>query len=178
MCCALTVFAQAEQQEQTEVKELEPTYLYQWTDDEGISHITDGLGKVPEQYRKKAVRIDQPDQDETGDGPQVQRQQEYSSGSSDDARAKAQWQQRMRGAKIRLAAAERLYQELDQQRNELLRSWGGPASGRREGLVEAEKISQEMKAVQREIAAARNESEIVIPEEARKAGIPPGWLRE
>jgi hypothetical protein len=35
-----------------------------------------------------------------------------------------------------------------------------------------------MKGVQSEIDAARNDLDVVIPEEARKAGVPPGWLRE
>jgi hypothetical protein len=35
-----------------------------------------------------------------------------------------------------------------------------------------------MKQVQKEKDDARNEVEVVIPEAARKAGVPPGWLRE
>jgi hypothetical protein len=35
-----------------------------------------------------------------------------------------------------------------------------------------------MKQVQKEIDDTRNRINVVIPEEARKAGIPPGWLRE
>ncbi len=178
MGVAMTVFAQAEQPEQTEDKELEERYLYQWTDDKGIVHITDGLGKVPGTYRKSAVKIKQPEKDEAREGPQVRPPQNYSSVASDRGRAKAQWQQRMRGAKTRLAGAERRYRELQQRRDNLLTSWGGPASGRRTGLVEAEKIERKMRAVQREIQAARNEHDNVIPEQARKAGVPPGWLRE
>jgi hypothetical protein len=177
MSFTVTVFAQVAEHEQIEEKEPEKRYLYQWTDDKGVVHISDGLGKVPEEYRADAVRIDQPDEDETGvKSPVRQRQNSYT--GTTDVRAKARWQQRIRAAKKRLTAAERRYQKLDQKRNELLGSWGGPASGRRAGVVEAEKVELEMKEVQREIDAARNERDIVIPEEARKAGIPPGWLRE
>jgi hypothetical protein len=177
---AMTVCAQTEQHERTEMeeKELKKRYLYQWTDDKGISHITDGLGKVPETYRENAKRIEQPKKDEVQDGRQVPQKRGYDSRTSNSGRAKAQWQQRMRGAKARLAAAEKRYQVLEQRRNELLRSWGGPASGRRAGPVEAEAVEREMKGVQREIEAAKNERDNVIPEAARKAGIPPGWLRE
>jgi hypothetical protein len=35
-----------------------------------------------------------------------------------------------------------------------------------------------MKEVQKQIDEARNMVDVVIPEEARKAGVPPGWLRE
>ena len=44
--------------------------------------------------------------------------------------------------------------------------------------MKAQKIEEEMQQVQREIDSARNEVENVIPEQARKAGVPPGWLRE
>jgi len=178
---AMTVFAQADQPAQTEDKELQKNYLYQWTDDKGIVHITDGLGKVPQQYRDKAMKLTQPKQESVDQGQQVQERSVYPSGAGSeaaDAAAKGVWQQRMREAKTRLADAEKRYQELDQRRNELLRSWGGPASGRLAERAEAEKIEQEMKDAQREIDAARNDVDIVIPDEARKQGIPPGWLRE
>jgi hypothetical protein len=42
----------------------------------------------------------------------------------------------------------------------------------------AEQIDKALPEVQKEIDRARREIDVVIPEEARKAGIPPGWLRE
>jgi uncharacterized protein YukE len=178
---AMTVHAQADQQAQTEDKELKKSFLYQWTDEKGTFHITDRLDKVPKAYRDTAVKINQPNKEDVDQNPQVQQQSDYPSGvesEGDDVAAKAGWQQRMRGARQRLAAAEKRYQELDQRRNELLQSWGGPASGRLDTRVEADKVEQEMTAAQREIDAARNDLDVVIPEEARKAGIPSGWLRE
>jgi uncharacterized protein YukE len=83
----------------------------------------------------------------------------------------------MRNAKQRLANAETQYQVLTQRRNELLQSWGGPVSGRIDTRAEADRVEQEMRDVQKEVDAARQELED-IPDQARKAGIPPGWLRE
>jgi len=175
---AMTVFAQADPNAQTEDKELKKSYLYQWTDDKGMVHITDGLEKVPEKYRDQAIKLLQPKKEDTGQGQQVQQEQRYSPGANADEVTKAAWQQRMRGAKQRLAGAEDRYQKLDQRRDELLRSWGGPASGRLAERIEADKIEQEMQNLQKEIGEARRDVNVVIPEEARKAGIPPGWLRE
>jgi len=178
---AVTVFAQADPQEQTEDKELQKSYLYQWTDDKGIVHITDGLGKVPKQYRDKAIKLTQSKKEGADQGQQVQQEPVYPSGAESEAAnavVKGEWQQRMRAAKQRLADLEKRYQELDQRRNELLRSWGADAFGRRTERIEAEKIEQQMKDVQREIDQARHDIDVVIPDEARKGGIPPGWLRE
>ena len=177
---AMTVNAQADQQAPTEDKELKKDYLYQWTDDKGVVSITDDLAKVPQVYRDKALKLTQPKTEDVGQKQQVQ-QPGYRSGSGSeaaDAAGKAVWQQRMSRAKQRLEAAEKKYHELDQRRNELLQSWGGPASGRLDTRTDADSIEQEMKGVQGEIDAARNDLEVVIPEEARKAGVPPGWLRE
>ena len=178
---AMTVFAQADPQAQTGDKEHQNSYLYQWTDDKGIVHITDGLGKVPKQYREKAIKLKQPKKEDIDQGQQVQQESIYPSGAESeaaDAVVKRVWQQRMREAKQRLEAAEKRHHELDQRRNELLRSWGGPASGHLAEPTEVENIDQEIRDVQREIDEARNEVDVVIPEEARKQGIPPGWLRE
>jgi hypothetical protein len=181
MGSAMTVHAQADQQAQIEDKELKKSYLYQWTDEKGVVHIADGLDKVPKVYREKALKLTQPKTEDVDQKQQVQQQSDYPSGVESegaDIAAKAGWQQRMRNARQRLASAEKHYQELDQRRNELLQSWGGPASGRLDTRVEADKIEQEMNDAQREIDAARNDLDVVIPDEARKEGIPSGWLRE
>jgi hypothetical protein len=178
---AMTVHAQTDQQAQTGDKELKKSFLYQWTDEKGVVHIADGLDKVPKVYRDKAVKISQPNKEDIDQRQQVEQQSDYPSGVESegaDIAAKAGWQHRMRGARQRLASAEKHYQELDQRRNELLQSWGGPASGRLDTRVEADRVEQEMTDAQREIDAAKNDLDAVIPEEARKAGIPSGWLRE
>ena len=178
---AMTVFAQSDPQAQTQDKEHQNNYLYQWTDDRGTVHIADGLGKVPKQYREKAIKLKQPKKEDIDQDQEVQQESTFPSGAESeaaDALVKREWQLRMREAKQRLDAAEKRYHELDQRRNELLRSWGGPASGRLVDSTEVEKIEQEIKDVQREIDKARNDVDVVIPEQARKAGIPPGWLRE
>ena len=124
---AMTVFAQADPQEQTEDKEQQRSYLYQWTDDKGLVHITDSLGTVPKQYRDKAIKLKQPKKEGTDQGQQVQQESTYPSGAESEAvdtLGKREWQQRMREAKQRLDSAEKRYRELDQRRNELLRSLG------------------------------------------------------
>jgi uncharacterized protein DUF4124 len=157
------------------------SYIYQWTDGKGVVHITDGLDKVPEPYRPHARRLEAAPEEEAA--PEQPRQQGVSSptGNGEDqreAQQKTAWQQRVRDAKQQLAAAEQRYRELEQKRTALLGQWGTPAYAPPEARIEAERLAQEMQAVQKEIDDARNRVEVAIPEEARKAGVPPGWLRE
>ncbi len=156
--------------------------LYQWTDGKGVVHITDDLNKIPEKYRSNARRLETaPETSETpgpSGGTRISPGTGESQGEEREADLKEEWQQRMKRAKERLADAERRYHALEEKRNNLLGSWGGPASGHLEGREEADRVDQELKQVQKEIDADRNEVENVIPEAARKAGVPPGWLRE
>jgi hypothetical protein len=175
-----TAFAQTEPQAQPEVKNQQKTYLYQWVDEKGAAHVTDNLGKVPKKYRGKVQMLEQaPTESEPASAqPQVTAPPQRVDESRNEEYAKMEWQQRMKDARVRLADAERRYQDLDQKRTEALGKWGGVASGQLEGRLEAERIAEQMKQVQLEINDARNQIENVIPDEARKAGIPPGWLRE
>ncbi len=157
-------------------------YLYQWTDSKGVVHITDSLGKVPAKYRSGAQKLESSPGTEVMENQPGQQGISSPSGNSGNEELrnaqKEDWQNRVKAAKQRLADAEQRYHDLSQQRDLLLGSWGGPASGHLEGREEADRIQQQMDQVQREIDDARNQIEVVIPDEARKAGIPPGWLRE
>jgi len=163
-------------------KDVKKHYLYEWTDSKGGVHITDDLGEVPERYRSKSRKIEIPKGEEVGPEQQVQGTSGSPSGvvtEQQEAASKAAWQQRIRDWKARLADAQKRYQDLDQKRLEALAQWGGPAvSGHLEGRAEADRIAQDMEEVQRDIDEAKDMVENVIPEEARRAGVPPGWLRE
>ncbi len=165
-----------------EEKTQEEHYLYQWTDSKGVVHITDSLSKVPAKYRSEAQKLESsPGTEVMENQPRQQGITSPSGNTGNEERRNAQkeeWQNRMKAAKQKLADAEQRYRDLEQQRDLLLGSWGGPASGHLEGREEADRIQQQMQQVQREIDDAREQIEVVIPDEARKAGIPPGWLRE
>jgi hypothetical protein len=177
----LVFTAFAETNEKAGNNEAKKHYIYEWTDAKGGVHITDDLGVVPERRRAKARKIEMPTGQEVGPEQQGSEAAIPSGISTEqqEAASKAIWQQRLRDWKKRLADAQERYRTLDQKRLDALGKWGpGPASGHLEKRVEAEHIEQEMKDVQTEIDEAKNMIETVIPEEARRAGIPPGWLRE
>jgi hypothetical protein len=169
-----------QEQGQAKGQEQEKHVLYEWTDSKGGVHITDQPGTVPERYRSTVRQVESPpaEEKESVEQPRIPPDVGTSDNAENEADLKETWQQRMREAKRHLADLEQQYRELDQKRNEALGRWGGVASGRLEGREEAERISREMKHIKQEISDARNQIEVEIPDEARKAGIPPGWLRE
>ena len=159
-------------------------YLYQWVDDRGNVHITDNPAEVPEKYRSGArtMQENSPQQEPppTSEPQAAPRRPAKNSGVQNDTAEndKAQWQQRIKGWKNQLADAESRYRSLQQQRNELIAPWGSPALAPLAARQQADQIDQQMQGVQQEIEKAKDMIENVIPEEARKAGVPPGWLRE
>ncbi len=183
---APAAFAQTADQKagQGEKKQEErKSVLYQWTDGKGVVHITDDPNKIPEKFRANARRLETTKGTKETEGvppssEEEQIEENRKAREEREADLKDEWQHRMQRAKQRLADAEQRYHALEEKRNNLLGSWGGPASGHLEAREEADRIDQEMKQVQAEIDAARNEVQNEIPEAARKAGVPPGWLRE
>jgi phage-related minor tail protein len=165
---------------QKEDKEKNQRYLYEWMDGNGTVHISDDLGDVPEQYRRQVrKRLDQPAKEETGRQEQVAPQPEQQSEEETDQEAgKEEWQQRIRDWKGRLAGAEKRYQALEEERGRIILRSGVPAAALPGDPTRVIEIEGEIKKTQKEIDDARNMINVVIPEEARKAGIPPGWLRE
>jgi len=156
--------------------------LFTWTDKDGVVHMTDSLQKVPKEYRSKAQRVGN---ESTGGNIMPEAQSPAApatsdQGGGDDAALKAQWQSRMIDAKRRLQYAEDKYQQLGKRKNDLQTQWGssGAALAPQEVLDEISHLDDEMASAKGEVDKARDLINNVIPDEARKAGIPPGWLRE
>jgi hypothetical protein len=164
----------------------DPRYLYQWKDDQGVVNVTDNLDKVPPKYRSRATQLLQP-----GAGTEEQRRedtrkgeqpQNLDAGTSQDRDeiGKTQWQQRMQDARRRLTVAEDQYSQIERHRNELMSRTGssGAALPTQEMIDEMNELDGDLARARIEVDKARNEVEVTIPDEARREGIPPGWLRE
>lgn len=183
MACFAALSLQAASAEDVDQKR----YLYQWTDGRGSVHISDSLEKVPVRYRSKAVRMEQGAPSETGspyaEEPVRDTQGGFSlsddAASQDEEMLKMEWQQRMYDAKQRMAEAEQRLERSSGQLKALQEKTGYGLYGYTpEAAAEAARLEEEISRAQIDLDRARNEVENVIPEEARKAGIPPGWLRE
>jgi hypothetical protein len=165
---------------QQEGKEKSKHYLYEWTDDKGTVHISDNLGDVPEKYRRQVrKRLQQPVKEETGRQEQVAPQLAPQTEEETDQEArKEEWQQRIRDWKERLADAEKRYKALEYERSTITMTGGMTTYAPPASRARADELKEEMRQVQKEIDEARNMINVVIPDEALKAGVPPGWLRE
>ena len=151
--------------------------LYTWTDEKGRMNITDDIGKVPEKYRGSVQVMDQTP---GGDEGAVQQPAEpmTPAPAPDDETAKEEWKARIKEWEQKLAGAQERKRSLQRERDELFRAWGSPALAPIANRQRAEAIDTEVQEVQKEIDEATHMLDEVIPEEARKAGVPPGWLRK
>ena len=156
--------------------------LYTWTDKDGVTHVADSLDKVPKEYRPKTEQVEQ-----TAPGTNVEVESKRPApprspvqGGTNEAALKAQWQSRMRTAKSQLKNLENRYRQIEKRKSDLQSQWGsaGAALPTQDVLDEMNRLDADMASVKAEIDQAKDQINNVIPDEARKAGIPPGWLRE
>lgn len=88
---------------------------------------------------------------------------------------KKAWQDRMKKAKAELKAALKEFRETQEAYNGLATKADYtllPGQGKQK-----EELRKKVAALEKRVDAAIREVYVVIPEEARKAGVPPGWLR-
>lgn len=168
-------------QEPSKTPDPEKRILYEWVDREGIVHLTDRLDKVPQEFRSKAKISEQaPAEEQEGSGrqPSISPLSGTPSAGNEESLRNA-WQQRMASARNRRAAAEVKYRQLIQERDRLQEQWGHGLYGYTpEVSRQLEKLDIQIEQTKRDADEAARNVEVTIPEEARKAGIPPGWLRE
>ena len=112
-------------------------------------------------------------------GPKVRSAGTSTAGQTEEDQ-KAAWQKRMADARKQLLDAQTLKAQLEQKREKLKVEWAAPGSGRTNEEIDAElgRTIAEIGQAERDIAEATRLIEDVIPDEARKAGVPPGWLRD
>jgi len=176
---------QAELTQAPEQRAIPDRLVYEWTDDSGVVHMTDDPSKVPKKYRNKKLKkrteprreVDQ----ETSQGESTEPAPGYTATSDQEYEQQQrsdEWRQRYLGWKDKLQQSEKQLQSLKQRRANLITPWGSPSVAPlavREEIVQVDKSLQDTQA---EIDEARHMLEDVLPDEARKAGVPPGSLRE
>jgi hypothetical protein len=157
-------------------------FVYEWTDDSGVVHMTDDPGKVPKKYRdkklKKRTEPRREGEQETSQGEATEPAPGYMDQEYGQQQRSDEWRQRYLGWKDKLQQSEKQLQSLQQRRANLIMPWGSPAVAPpavREEIIQLDKALQDTQA---EIDEARHMLEDVLPDEARKAGVPPGLQRE
>lgn len=162
-------------QEAQEQKKEFKRYLYQWTDKEGGYHITDSVGNIPPEYRAKASRMEDVPAGDAASPSVPDASPSAAETEQAEQESRNAWRQRIRDLKAKINETEQRYRELEARRIVLLsRGVNTP----NELKLEAERIEGEMKTVRGQIDELKRELNIVIPDDARRQGVPPGWLRE
>lgn len=162
--------------------------IYKWIDKDGVVHYTDDLGQVPEKQRAKS-------ESDGKKGPQgkpisIMRGTSAKSPAvtpppgappnapngapkapdvDDQGNTQEYWQNLVKDTQSELAKSQQELEQLGEARRKNLES--GPGMQQRSA-----EIAQEEKRLNDKIQALQKKLEN-IPEQARQAGAPPGWLR-
>jgi hypothetical protein len=182
---AIPNLAPAQTEPAPEQRAVPDRFVYEWTDNKGVVHMTDDPSQVPKKYQNKKLKkrteprreeLEVKSQDEAiGPAPEttVPSDQEFERHLRRD-----EWQQRYLDWKDRLRRSEQRQQSLQQRRASLITQWGSAALAPPAVREEVAQVDQSLQDTQADIDEARHMLEDVLPDEARKAGVPPGWLRE
>lgn len=147
--------------------------IYRWTDHKGDVHFTDNETDIPENYREKAKKVKLPVQKQQSSGDT---KAGYSAGTprnkvdrDDQGHSADYWRARVLEAKeaLREAREEKRMTEEKLMRSNALTTPQGELTRMKDSLAQSEKRIQEL----------QKALDVDIPEEARKAGAMPGWLR-
>lgn len=145
---------------------------YKWIDEEGVIHLTGDFQKIPESYRSQAEKVEPPPPSRAPSmpAPSLPPKEEVDS----QGHGKEWWRNRVKeweGKRDRVTARiGELNLEFTDLQSKMI------TLGER--IQERNRISQEIGLEEEKKREAERTLNDVLPEEARKAGAPPGWLRE
>jgi hypothetical protein len=153
--------------------------MFQWTAPDGVIGMTDDPGRIPEAYRSTA----KPYQTPKGDGSTLQR---FSPDASSSATAppagevdqnghdRAWWQERVRSLNGERAAVQQERERVEQRLNKVFYFGRDTPQEQQEQAV----LRKELETMDQDLARIDQRLTGGLPDEARQAGAPPGWLRE
>ena len=154
--------------------------IYQWLDDQGNVGFTDNPENIPKKYRQSATQLDGASLQEkpkTHTTPSVPQSTDAPSDTAvldDEGHDEVWWQMRVQELHHRkellLVEKERLTTEMD--------PLGKLGLGTLEANQRAKEINERLEQIDSEIETIESDLTVVLPEEARKANAPPGWLRD
>lgn len=172
--------------------------VYKWVDKQGRAHYTDDPDQLPEPQRTKVLNeleekikkererreklreqgIDVPDErlpPPPAPRPQEQRAHPATDRLNQRQAAKEKWSTMGKRARERVESLEEKCTELKAERdrnNQDRLTMSRPGAGQR-----YQKSQAAYQRCQENLRKARHYLEVELPEQARKSGIPPGWIR-
>lgn len=166
--------------------------MYQWTTPDGVIGLTDDPGRIPEPYRSTAkpyrsnhsAPLSQPEPapraapgDRAADSspPATSPAGRELLGEVDlNGHDRAWWQAQIRTLRQERAALQRQREDAEQKLNQL--HYFGRETP--EELEEQQMLQRHLDELGQKVAHIDQRLSADLPDEARKAGAPPGWLRD
>lgn len=145
---------------------------YKWVDEEGVIYFADDVKKIPEKYRGRAEAIPLPPPDESASAPAPP--------ALSDQEADAQghdrewWRRLVRRWERKRNRAEERIEALNMELRQL--QFRSIDPHRRE--KEKQGLLKEIRSADEKLKEANYMLAEGLPSEARRAGAPPGWVRE
>jgi hypothetical protein len=154
--------------------------IYQWTDEKGNIAFTDDPNSIPEKYRDNATKMDdpkvpqKPKTDTSPAAPPAMNPTNDTPDLDDEGHDEQWWRTRMQDLRHRKESL------LSEKKGLMGRvsSLGRLGLGNIEENDQAKEMEIRIQEIDSEINKIDNELTVIIPDEARKANAPPGWLRE
>jgi hypothetical protein len=149
--------------------------FYKWVDKDGKENYTNELSKVPEEYRDQTVTVEPRDDRVSIGGRPTAPPTSGAAGAHKDQNGKGEqyWRMKAEGLRRQLADLQDEYAivlKQEQEREEKLKAQGKPL---KKATTNKKKLQLEKK-----IAQVKRRLDVELPEDARKAGAYPGWIRE
>lgn len=154
------------------------TRFYQWEDEQGVVNMTDDLKNVPEEYRDRAKEMtlpteERPESSAPSPPSRPERPIKHPEEVDFQGRNREWWRKRAGAWREKRDKAARQFARDEERLNAIPMNLSLRARER-----ERRKILREMENDRERVREAERMLNEVLPEEARKAGAPPGWLRE
>lgn len=151
--------------------------IYKWVDEEGVIYFTDDFRKIPERYREKSEevtlfpptppKVETPATPQPPSPPNEEKVDVQGHGRKWWQKQIKEWEQKRDRATVKIEELNR------EARNLEFRN-----IGLSQRLAEQNRIRKKIHPIEQEREEAERMLNEILPEEARKAGAPPGWLRE
>ncbi len=152
--------------------------LFTWQEN-GQTYMTDDISKVPPEYRKNRTPDPEPDarqgKRKEEKAPAYKKKAEEPDCERECEESKEQyWRSLASELRYELREQELTYEELSREEQDC-QSQNKPATGKRHDCAyyERQKLY-----VQQNISRLKRALEVDLPDQARKAGASPGWIRE
>ncbi|TAK01565.1 MAG: DUF4124 domain-containing protein [Candidatus Manganitrophaceae bacterium] len=147
--------------------------IFRWLDQDGTPHFTDNPSKIPPAYRNRAEVLSIPDQPTQEEPIAPLDSFDLLPQTDSEGRDEPWWREQIQTWRSRKEEAALKLSEAEEKLGRLQFDQEAPSYR----TAETNRLRQEVEKYKQEVRQAQEMLEIVLPDEARKAGVPPGWLR-